>query len=80
MLANEPWPRYDEQLTKDDSIEIILQVNGKVRDEALVAAGTKQSELEQLAMKSEKLKPYLDGKNIVKIIAVVDKMVNVVVK
>ncbi len=80
ILAYKTWPQFDKQLTKDESIEIILQVNGKIRDKMLVAAGTKQSELEQLVLQSARLKPYLDGKNIVKIIAVVDKMVNVVVK
>lgn len=79
-LAYEPWPSFNPELAVDDEIEIVLQVNGKLRDKLLVARGTPQTELEALAKRSPKVASHIDGKTIVKVIAVVDKLVNVVVK
>lgn len=79
-LAYEPWPSFNPELAVDDEIEIVLQVNGKLRDKLLVARGTPQTELEALAKRSPKVAFHIDGKTIVKVIAVVDKLVNVVVK
>lgn len=80
ILTYHPWMQYDEALTRDDMIEIILQVNGKLRDKTLVAAGTPADQLEAIARSNEKILTHCDGKTIVKVIAVVDKMVNVVAK
>ncbi len=79
-LAYEPWPSFNPELAVDDEIEIVLQVNGKLRDKLLVVRGTPQTELEALAKRSPKVASHIDGKTIVKVIAVVDKLVNVVVK
>jgi len=79
-LAFEPWPVFDPALTLDDEIEIVLQVNGKVRDKLLVAKGTDKAALEKMAKTTGKVLPYLDGKTIVKIIAVPEKLVNIVLK
>ncbi len=79
-LAYEPWPAYDPALTVDDEIEIVLQVLGKVRDVVQVPKGTAKEELERIAQANEKVKAHTDGKSIVKIITVPDKLVNIVVK
>lgn len=79
-LAYEPWPSFNPELAVDDEIEIVLQVNGKLRDKLLVARGTPQTELEALAKRSPKVASHIDGKTIEKVITVVDKLVNVVVK
>jgi leucyl-tRNA synthetase len=79
-LAYEPWPEYDAALTADDEIELVLQVNGKVRDKILVPTGLDKQALEAVARESEIIRRHAEGKTIVKIIAVPDKLVNVVVR
>lgn len=73
------WPIYDEALTIEDTVTVVVQVNGKLRGELVVARGTGKDELEKLARESEKLQKYYVG-TIVKVIVVPDKLVNVVVK
>ncbi len=80
LLSLAKWPEYDEAKTVDDEVEIVVQVNGKIRDKILVPAGLDRNELEAAAMESDRIKALTDGKTIVKIIAVPGKLVNVVVK
>ncbi len=80
LLSLRPWPSYDEDKTKDDEIEIVIQVNGKIRDKMLIPAGLDRAGTEEAAMKSEKLASLIEGKNVIKVIAVPGKLVNVVVK
>jgi len=75
-----PWPAFDPELAKEDLAEVVLQVNGKLRGRLHVPFGTPKEELEALAQADEKVKPFLEGKQIVKIITVPDKLVNIVVK
>lgn len=79
-LAYEPWPPFDEHLTKDDTVEIPVQISGKVRAKLVVPAGISKEELLAAAKADEKVKPWLDGKNIVKEIVVPGRLVNIVVK
>jgi leucyl-tRNA synthetase len=79
-LAYESWPAYDPALTIDDTIEIVLQVNGKVRDKIEVPRGAAKEDLESFARENEKVQQFTDGKTVVKVIAVPDKLVNIVVK
>ncbi len=74
------WPEYDEAKCIDDEIEIVVQINGKIRDKLMVSAGLDRDGLQEAAMASDKIKALTDGKNIVKVIAVPGKLVNVVVK
>jgi leucyl-tRNA synthetase len=74
------WPSWDPELAKGDGAEVVLQVNGKVRSRMMVAHGLGQEALQQLALADEKMLPFLDGKQVVKVIVVPDKLVNVVVK
>jgi len=74
------WPGYDEELAKEDEIEVVLQVNGKVRGRLRVPAGTPREELEQRGIDDERVKQFAAGKQVVKIIVVPEKLVNVVVK
>ncbi len=80
LLSLTKWPEYDEAKTIDDEVEIVVQVNGKIRDKILVPAGLDRNELEAAAMESDRIKALTDGKTIVKVIAVPGKLVNVVVK
>ncbi|MEA4861590.1 MAG: leucine--tRNA ligase [Sphaerochaeta sp.] len=79
-LGTVAWPEYQEELTFDTQIEMVFQVNGKVRSKATVAMGmTKESAL-ALAKEDEKMQSWLAGKTIVKEIVVPDKLVNIVVR
>ena len=74
------WPTYDEAKLVSDTVEIIVQVNGKLRDKIEVANGTSKDDLEKLATTDEKVQKFIEGKNIVKVIVIPNKIVNIVVK
>jgi leucyl-tRNA synthetase len=76
----ESWPQIDETALVEDKITIVLQVNGKIRDKVLVPAAISKEELERLVLSSKKLEPYFNGKEVIKVITVPRKLVNVVVK
>jgi leucyl-tRNA synthetase len=74
------WPAYDDRLTVDDEVTIVAQVNGKIRDKFTAAAGTATAELEKTALALPGVIKWLEGHTVVKVIAVPDKLVNIVVK
>jgi leucyl-tRNA synthetase len=74
------WPVFDEALAKESELEIPVQINGKNRARIVVAPGLASEELKALALADEKIKGLIEGKTVVKVIAVPDKLVNVVVK
>ncbi len=74
------WPAFDPELAKDEEAEIVVQVNGKLRDRLNVPFGTAKEELEARALAAERVQPFLKGKQVVRIITVPDKLVNIVVK
>ncbi len=78
-LAYEPWPTYDESLLKADTIEVPVQINGKVRGKITVAADITKEGLEAAARSDERIKSQLEGKTIKKVIVVPGKLVNLVV-
>ena len=86
QLGHEPsvsrasWPQYDPALTVDEEVEIVLQINGKVRSRMHAPAGTDKAELERLALANERIGEWVEDREIVKVIAVPDKLVNVVIK
>ena len=80
MLANGKWAEFDESKTVDKSIEIPVQINGKLRATITVAADAEQAEILTAAKADEKIKSYIDGKQIVKEIYVKGRMVNLVIK
>ena len=79
-LAYQPWPAFDEALIKTSEIEIPIQVNGKVRGRVTVPAEASQADLERLAQSDSRILELLAGKQIVKIIVVPGRLVNIVVK
>ncbi len=79
-LAYEPWPQFDEALLKEDTIEVPVQINGKLRGRIVVAAGADQAALEAAARADEKIAELLSGKTVVKTIVIPGKMVNFVVR
>ena len=80
MLSEQSWITYDESLCTDDSVEIVLQVNGKLKSKIMIPVGTEKEEAFELALKDAKLAEAVEGKNIVKQIYVQNKLVNFVVK
>ena len=76
----EGWPEFNEELTKENKINLVIQINGKVRDMVPVTIGLSKEESEKLAFASEKTKKFTEGKEIVKVIVVPNKLVNIVVK
>jgi leucyl-tRNA synthetase len=73
-----PWPTYDESALVEDEIEVVFQVNGKVRAKAMVPADAEKAVLEQLAQENELVQEQLQGKTIRKVIVVPNKLVNIV--
>lgn len=74
-----PWPKYDKKKIVEDTIKIVLQVNGKVRDQIFVNMDEDEKIIEQKAKENENIKKWIDGKEIHKIIIVKNKLVNIVV-
>ncbi len=79
-LAYETWPTFDESALKSDTVEVPLQVNGKLRATVVVPADCNQADLEAAARSHERIHELLDGKSIVKVIVVPGRMVNFVVR
>jgi leucyl-tRNA synthetase len=79
-LTYAAWPTYDEKYLVEDTITVVVQVNGKVRDQLDVPADIEQDAIIELAKASEKVKGWLEGKNLVKSIYVKGKLVSLVVK
>jgi leucyl-tRNA synthetase len=79
-VFRQPWPEFDAELARDDEAEIIVQVNGKLRAKFHAPFGTLAGEMEARAKADEKVRPFLDGKQVVKVITVPDKLVNIVVR
>ena len=79
-IHNQSWPKWDKELARDEEITLVVQVNGKLRDRFTVPVSITEAEAWQLALDSEKVKPYIGGKKIVKTIYVPSKLVNLVVR
>ena len=76
-IHNQPWPKWDEALAKEEKITLVIQVNGRVRDRIIVPASTTEVEATQIAAESTRVKPYLEGKEF-KTYYVTGKLVNFV--
>jgi leucyl-tRNA synthetase len=79
-LAYEQWPQFDASLTKEDSIEVPVQINGKVRSKITVPADADAAKLEAAARADERVLELVSGKQIAKVIVVPGRLVNIVVK
>ena len=79
-MAYAPWPKADASKAEESSVEVVFQVNGKVRAKAQVAKDMDKAALEKLALENERVKEFMAGKTVVKSIVVPGKLVNIVVK
>ena len=80
QLNQAKWPTYDEAKTVDNEVEMVLQINGKIKDKIVVAADLSKEDLEKAALDNEIVKELTAGKTVVKVIVVPKKLVNIVVK
>lgn len=74
------WPKYDEKALILDEVELIVQVNGKLRNKIMVPSDIDQEGMKEAALNDAKIKEFIEGKSIVKVISVPSKLVNIVVK
>jgi len=79
-VFRQPWPAFDEELAREDEAELPVQVNGKLRGRIRIPFGASKEVTGQRAIEDDKIQPLLAGKQIVKIVVVPDKLVNIVVK
>jgi leucyl-tRNA synthetase len=79
-IAYEPWPTYDEEKTIDDTYELVVQVNGKVRGKIETYTDTTEEEMKEKALQIENVKKHLEGLQIVKIVTIPKKLVSIVAK
>lgn len=79
-IAYAKWPTYDIEKTKENTYEMVVQVNGKVRGKIEVYSDISKEEMEKLAMNIPNVQAFTDNKEIVKVIVVPKKLVNIVVK
>ncbi|WP_138146058.1 leucine--tRNA ligase [Bathymodiolus heckerae thiotrophic gill symbiont] len=79
-IINEPWPSIDKSALTQDEVQIIVQVNGKLRTKLILNANTDKTQIEAQALADENVTKFTDGKTIIKVIVVPNKLVNIVVK
>lgn len=79
-IHEQAWPEFDESLAVSQSITIVLQINGKIKDKIEVSPDIKNDELEKLALNNEKIKELSEGKKVAKVIVVPKRLVNIVIK
>jgi len=79
-VSDHAWPTYEEALTFDEEVTVVVQVNGRVRGKVVLPAGTPEQEMEARARELENVQRHVEGKTPVKIITVADKLVNIVVR
>ncbi len=79
-VHEQSWPVYDESALVKDTVEIVVQINGKIKEKINIPGDLSREEMEKIAMEDEKVKGLTEGKNVVKVIAVPNKLLNIVVK
>ncbi|HZM09279.1 MAG TPA: class I tRNA ligase family protein, partial [Candidatus Limnocylindrales bacterium] len=79
-LLRAPWPQYDSALAKEEEVEIAIQVNGKIRSRITIPADAEEAQVRELALADEKVKAAIAGKEVVKVLVVKGRLVNIAVK
>jgi leucyl-tRNA synthetase len=78
-IHNQPWPKWDEELAKEEEVTLVIQVNGKIRDKVTVPVSITEAEAKELALSSERIKAYVKDNKVARIIYVPQRLVNIVV-
>ena len=79
-LHNQSWPKFDEQLATEEEITLAIQINGKLRDKLLVPASISEEEAKKMALERQRVNRYTEGKNLLKLIYIPKRVINIVVK
>jgi leucyl-tRNA synthetase len=79
-IFSSQWPKYDEKSLMEEEVEMVVQINGKLRDRIFVAPDVTEDEAKETAIEGEKIKTFIDGKKIKKIIFVPGKLINIVIE
>jgi leucyl-tRNA synthetase len=79
-VHRQPWPAWDPAAVREDTVTVVLQVNGRVRDRISVPAGIDEARLRDVALESERVRKFTDGKAVQDVIVVPGKLVNVVAR
>jgi leucyl-tRNA synthetase len=79
-IHEQPWPVYDSQALVQDQVEIVVQVNGRIRDKIMVAADASQQEIEDMVLSLPRIQGHIGDKKVAKVIVVPKRLVNIVVK
>jgi len=79
-IHNQSWPRWDEEMAKEEEITLVIQINGKLRDKLIVPASITEIEAKELALERERVKAYTNNKKIANIIYVPKRVINIVAK
>ena len=77
-VTAQSWPTYDEKFLIEDEVEIVIQVNGKLRDRMVMSASASEDEMKTVALANPKIAELITGKNVVKVVVVPKKLVNIV--
>jgi leucyl-tRNA synthetase len=80
MLAEEAWPTWDEALAREETVTMIIQVDGKVRDRLQVSPDITSADAESLALRSERVRPWVDGREVAQVVSRPPRLVNVVLR
>jgi leucyl-tRNA synthetase len=80
LLEEEQWPEYDPEYVKESSVNVMIQINGKIRDKLEVNVDEEETVVKELAFQSEKVKQYTTGKQVAKTFFIKNKMFSIVVK
>lgn len=78
-VSHQQWPAWDEHSAKEDTIELVIQINGKVRSKAMISPGTPDDEIKKIALDDKKTKEFIGTKTIKKMIVVKSKLINIVI-
>ena len=78
-VHHQPWPRFDPEIARTEETTVVIQVNGKLRDRMVVPTGTTEDEVKEVALERERVKQWITGRKINRIIVIQDKQVNIVV-
>ena len=75
-----PWPGYNKEALVKDEVEIVIQINGKIKDKILISTGLSKEDVEKEALNNERIMQFIEGKQIIKVIVVPERLVNIVVR
>jgi leucyl-tRNA synthetase len=79
-IHNQSWPKFDEELTREEEITLVIQINGKLRDKVVVPTSITEAEAKELALGRERVKAYIDGKKLTNVIYIPNRVVNIVAR